>query len=1217
VPAVSGRYLLRSQPQMSFLANGPATDRPPHEPGERDARPLARLKPLLDVASLGRGERELDELLDALAETIATGLGWGTVVVNIYRAAWDDFQVTTVHGSESARRALLATTAEWAQWQPLLEERFYRCGAYLVDHESMDWESTDLKHHIPERENDSAPGAWDVRDALVVPLAHSEGHLLGIISVDEPASGKKPTDEELDLLAAVAAQAARAIEHSQRQSETRRAQAALEHLHEVSARLTAPVSPKAVLDAVAHGIARSLGFEKVCVLLRDGKEFSPVSLCGWDPKDPSVNIRVSLADIEQLFEPRFEVEGCYLLSYDEASKRSAAGADYASRMNGRGPRAWNRHWLLAPLHDDRGELSGLIWADDPDDRLLPSNERLKVLRMFANHASTALELARTFTAEHEANELWRASINASPLVTFTLDLDAVIRSWNPAAERLYGWTADEVVGKPFPLTSPEGRLEFEHLLRAVLDGRSFSGLEIVREARNGSRLEISASAAPLRNAQGEVTGAIILHEDITKRKSAERALERRHRELSALHRTTYDLLETLDEDGVLTTIVASACDLLRADHAYVYLLDPEADELVSRYGTGDFAQFVGTKLQRGEGLGGTVWKTGETVSVGEYEDWDGHSPQFADHGFRAVAGVPLRSRHGFIGVLGIGHADERTFSRDDLDLLEQFGRLASLAFENARLYSDAQREIEERRQAEAELRQSKELHTRVLETSTDSITLYELDGTIAFASRSNETMLGWSQEELVGRNYTEFIHPDDLAESNAVIGRSLLTGESMSYCARVLHKDGHWVVLEGKPATIRDEHGNPELILALARDVSERRNSEERRRELEAQLRQSQKMDAIGRLAGGIAHDFNNLLTAMAGYGGLALGAVEEHQKALRADIQEMLTAAERARQLIRQLLAFGRKQVLQPCILDLNSVVGDMESILRRLIGEDVELVTTLDPELGHTNADPGQLEQVVMNFAINARDAMAGGGRLSIETLNTELDAEFVATHVGATAGPAVALRVTDNGAGMDASVRSRVFEPFFTTKEEAKGTGLGLSTVYGIVKQSGGYIWCESEPGEGTTFTVYLPRFDTEPDAEVDAADDEEPLDSLMGVETVLIAEDEQVVRHLVVELLGRLGYSVIAAANGAEALELIDTHAGDIDLLLTDVVMPGMSGRDLAAVVRERCPETRVLFMSGYAEDAVVNHGVLQPGTALLEKPFTAVSLGTIVRAVLDN
>ena len=610
-----------------------------------------------------------------------------------------------------------------------------------------------------------------------------------------------------------------------------------------------------------------------------------------------------------------------------------------------------------------------------------------------------------------------------------------------------------------------------------------------------------------------------------------------------------------------------------------------------------------------------MWKTGETLAVDSYEDWDGRSEQFTDLGFHAVAGVPLRSRDGFIGVLGIGHRDGKTFTRDDLDLLEQFGRLASLALENAHLYTDAQREIEERRQAEEELRQSKELHTRVLETSTDSITLFELDGTIAFASRSNEDMLGWSPEELIGRNFIEFMHPEDLAQANLVIARALESGESGTYSARVRHKDGHWVVLEGKPAAIRDDQGQPELILALARDVTERQNNEDRRRELEIQLRQSQKMDAIGRLAGGIAHDFNNLLIAIAGYGDLALGAVDDGQDGLREDIQEMLTAAERARQLIRQLLAFGRKQVLQPCVLDLNEVVGDMESILRRLIGEDIELVTKLDPNLGHTNADPGQIEQVVMNFAINARDAMTGGGKLVIETLNAEVDAEFAAMHLDAAVGPVVALRVTDSGHGMTEAVRSRVFEPFFTTKEEAKGTGLGLSTVYGIVKQSGGYIWCESAPDEGTTFTVYLPRFDSEPETE--RVETVQPLESPTGVETVLVAEDEQVVRQLVAEMLGRLGYVVLSAANGAEALQRLDDHPGDVDLLLTDVVMPGMNGRDLAAIVRERCPATRVLFMSGYAEDAVASDGVLQPGTALLEKPFTAASLGTSVRAALDG
>jgi CheY-like chemotaxis protein len=312
-------------------------------------------------------------------------------------------------------------------------------------------------------------------------------------------------------------------------------------------------------------------------------------------------------------------------------------------------------------------------------------------------------------------------------------------------------------------------------------------------------------------------------------------------------------------------------------------------------------------------------------------------------------------------------------------------------------------------------------------------------------------------------------------------------------------------------------------------------------------------------------------------------------------------------------LLAFSRKQVLQPTVLDLNETVSSMQSILRRLIGENVELVTVLDSQLGHTNADPGQLEQVLLNLCINARDAMPDGGRLVIETLNTDLDGAFATTHVGSRIGPCVALRVSDTGHGMDAETQSRVFEPFFTTKEE-RGTGLGLSTVYGIVKQSDGYIWCDSEPGVGTTFTVYLPRFEAEtPAAESEPA----PAVEAGGSEVVLLAEDEQVVRRLVKEMLERLGYSVLVASNGAEALAQLDEHADRVDLLLTDVVMPGMSGRELAGIVRRRCPKARVLFMSGYAEDAVESQGVLQPGAQLLEKPFTATNLGAKVRAVLDG
>jgi len=1164
-----------------------------------DADALARLAPLLEVASLVRGERRLDDLLESLAGTISTGLGWNSVAINLYRPAWDDFQVVAVHGSDAAREALFGATSEWSVWRQLLADKFRRRGAYVVRRDEIVADPERGAAFVPDGSPATEPAEWDPQDGLMVPLAHSDGHLLGVLSVDEPTSGRHPTDEELDLLTAVATQAARAVEHVQQQGESSRAQAALEHLHEVSARLTAPVSSEAVLEAVAHGISVSLGFQRVCIVLRDCDRFVPAALAGWGAADPALRIQLSLSEFESLCDPQFEIEGSYLIGREDAIARCSTGSEYASQMNGRGPWAWNRHRLLTPLTDDRGELSGFVWADEPTDRLLPSQERLRVLRLFANHAQTALELARTFAAEHEMNELLSASITASPLAILGLDREGVVRSWNPAAEQLYGWRADELVGRPYPLASPERRLEFEHLFRSVLDGRSFSGLELVRETSDGRLIEVRASAAPLRDASGSVSGAIILHEDITERKTAERQLERRHRELAALQGTTLDLIESLDEQGVLASIVERACELLHTEQGYVCLVEPGSERLVVRLGSGACADVIGMQLQKGEGVAGRVWESEETVAVDEYMTWEGRADHFEHLAFHAVAGVPLLSRNGFIGVLGIAHRDRKRFSPADLELMEQFGRLASIALENARLYTAAQCELDERRQAESALRQSQELYRRVLETSTDSITLFALDGTVVFASRANETILGYTPEELQGRNFTDFIHPDDLGPTFQVIARALETGESAAYTARVRHKDGHWVPLEGKPAPVRNANGEPELVLGMARDVTERHRSEERGRELEEQLRQSQKMEAIGSLAGGIAHDFNNLLTAIAGYGGLALAAANDDQSGLRSDIQEMLTAAERARQLTRQLLAFSRKQVLQPRVLDLNAVIRGTKSILGRVIGEDIELVLELETTLGQINADPGQIEQVLMNLCINARDAMNGGGRLVVETLNV---------------GSVVALRVADDGHGMTEDVQSRIFEPFFTTKEEGKGTGLGLSTVYGIVQQSGGSISCDSTPGEGTTFSVHLPRFDAQPDGERRV--EQACRDSAAGCETVLLAEDERLVRQLVAETLERLGYSVLAAANGADALAQLDAHDGSIDLLLTDVVMPGMNGRELAELVRERRPETRVLFMTGYAEDAVSSHGVLQPGTELLEKPFTTAALGAKVRAVLD-
>ena len=407
-------------------------------------------------------------------------------------------------------------------------------------------------------------------------------------------------------------------------------------------------------------------------------------------------------------------------------------------------------------------------------------------------------------------------------------------------------------------------------------------------------------------------------------------------------------------------------------------------------------------------------------------------------------------------------------------------------------------------------------------------------------------------------------------------------------------------------------HTEVKARIAAERAATDLRRAATQQRRLEEQLMQSQKMEGIGRLAGGVAHDFNNLLTAILGYAELMESQLEDDE-GLRSELREIRLAGERAAALTRQLLAFSRRQVLQPRILDLNIVVASVEKMLARLIGEDVRLVTRLEPALGNVKADPGQLEQVLMNLAVNARDAMPEGGTLTFETANAVLDVDFAAVHPGALPGDYVVLVVTDTGTGMTGEVRSHAFEPFFTTKERGKGTGLGLATAYGIVKQSGGYITVDSEAGRGTTFRIYLPR--VEGAVVVPGRSASSSLSSV-GTETILLVEDEAGVRRLSLTVLRTQGYVVLEAASGDIALEVARSETGPIHLVVTDVVMPGMSGRELWDRLRVLRPDSRVLFMSGYTDDVIARHGVLEPGIAFLQKPFTPLGLAQKVREVLD-
>jgi two-component system, cell cycle sensor histidine kinase and response regulator CckA len=496
-------------------------------------------------------------------------------------------------------------------------------------------------------------------------------------------------------------------------------------------------------------------------------------------------------------------------------------------------------------------------------------------------------------------------------------------------------------------------------------------------------------------------------------------------------------------------------------------------------------------------------------------------------------------------------------------------------------------------------------------------------------NRAGEELLGMRREDLLGKNDYDFFPPEQAAFFQAKDREVLERGELLDIPEEPIDTPRGKRWLHTRKIPIRDDNGVPKYLLGISIDITEQKRAKDvlqrSHEELEAlvrertvqlkkseeQLRQAVKMEAIGRLAGGIAHDFNNLLSVILSCADLAQDAVDTRSPAAQ-ELLEIERAGKRASELTRQLLAFSRQQVLEPRVVDLNELIGNLDKMLRRVLGDDIDLVSVQAPHLGRVRVDPGQIEQVIMNLAVNARDAMPKGGKLTIETANIDLDDIYVAGHLGVTPGPHVMLAVTDTGLGMDRETQARIFEPFFTTKDVGKGTGLGLSTVFGIVKQSNGSIFVYSELGKGTTFKVYLPRTDARRE-EVGA---DLPRGG-SGLETILIVEDHEQVRSVVSVILKGEGYRVLEAGGGDEALRIATEHSGKIDLLVTDVVMPKMSGRTLAERLNTTRPEMKVLYTSGYTDDTVVRHGVLEGDMAFLQKPITPRTLTRKVREVLDG
>jgi PAS domain S-box-containing protein len=556
-----------------------------------------------------------------------------------------------------------------------------------------------------------------------------------------------------------------------------------------------------------------------------------------------------------------------------------------------------------------------------------------------------------------------------------------------------------------------------------------------------------------------------------------------------------------------------------------------------------------------------------------------------------MAGKPVPARYEFRGIKKDG---TEIWLEICSSLIEYNGRPA---------IQSAFMDISDAKKAARELQSALDWQQAIFEGSRDAIMISDVDTRFIDVNEAACKLTGYSKQELLNMGALDLNKTLDPLELERLSHR-ILGGEDILGESEIFTKDGRRIDVEFSHRSVIIS-GEPYLH-SVARDVTNRKR-------LEAQFLQAQKMEAIGVLAGGIAHDFNNLLNVINGYSELITDELPEDDP-IRRDLKQISEAGRRAATLIAQLLAFSREQMLQPEILNLNETVTQMSTMLRRLIGEDIKLEAITQADLGLIHADPVQVQQIIMNLAVNARDAMPQGGKLTIETANVDLDASYIHEHPIARPGPYVMMAISDNGTGIDAATQVRIFEPFFTTKEKGKGTGLGLSTVYGIVKQSKGFIWVYSELAKGTTFKIYFPRIEGEL---AKREDDKELAPGFGGSETVLVVEDDASVRNLVCRILKDLGYRVLEAGEGKEALRLAQEHEGKIHLILTDAVMPGMGGKELVSQMEALRPGTKSLYVSGYTNKTIVQHGIVDASVAFLQKPFTIESLARKVREVLNS
>jgi PAS domain S-box-containing protein len=775
-----------------------------------------------------------------------------------------------------------------------------------------------------------------------------------------------------------------------------------------------------------------------------------------------------------------------------------------------------------------------------------------VRRRQAGHAPGQKAKSATAVAALAGQEPFHIVFRKAPFATILSELpDGVIVEVNEAFESVFGYSQQEVTGKTsleLGLYGPDLRVELINEFRA---SGGFRNKEVILNTKSGDRRTMLASSNLVQI--GGRQCVLSTMQDITERLRAEQRLTESERRLRAI----------VDNEPECVKLLGAGCTLLDMNPAGLRMI--EADSL---------AQVVGASV----------------IALIQPE----HRSAFAELAEKVLNGGTGNLEFEIQGIKGT----RRWLETHAVPLREGLGEAKVLALT---------RDITARRSAEAALLESEARTQLLVRSSNIGLWDWNLLTNSVFFSAEWKSQLGYDDDELpsVFAEWESRLHPEDREATLAAV-KQYLQGVDAAYEVefRLCHKDGTWVWILARASMVRDAGGQPIRMMGCHIDITERKR-------LVSQFQQAQKMEAVGQLAGGVAHDFNNLLTIISGCSDILLEMLPSDEP-MRESVKAISEASERAASLTRQLLAFSRRAVLEPKVLELNAIVDETAKMLRRLIGEDVLLTTVLEPTLSRVKVDPSQFEQVLMNLTVNARDAMPKGGKLTIETCNVELDDDHPAIRVGCKPGSYVQLTVSDTGGGMTPEVKGRIFEPFFTTKGAGKGTGLGLAMVFGAVKQNGGAIDVYSEPGYGTTFKILFPAVA----GQVAAAEKRESRGAVGGTETILLVEDEDGVRALAALVLQRKGYKVFAATDGRDALRVIDKIGVPIDLLMTDVVMPGMDGRELADVLRPRFPQMKVLFSSGYTDDAVVRHGVLNEEVSFLQKPYTPLSLASKVREVLD-